>query len=147
MALGKGNTYAADILGLVLNATPIANIADDAASSPLTNLYVALHTGSPEAGNQSTSEVSYTGYGRVAVSRNNSTKKWTLTGASAVNADAITFGEDTVGDGIVATHFSVGTLESGTGKVLYCGQLTASLTINPGITPTIAAGAATITED
>jgi hypothetical protein len=147
MALGKGNTYAADILGLVLNATPIANIADNAGSGPLTQLFVALHTASPEAGDQTTNEISYTGYGRQAVNRNNSTKKWTLTLASAVNADAITFGEDTLGSGIVATHFSVGTLTSGAGKVLYCGQLTAPLTINPGIIPSFAAGVLNITED
>jgi hypothetical protein len=147
MSLGKGNTYSADILGLALNATPIANIADNAASSPVTQLFIALHTASPEAGTQNTNEVSYTGYSRVAVNRNNSTKKWTLTGASAVNVDPISFGIDTVGNNITATHFSVGTLASGAGEVLYCGLLTAQLVINPGITPSFAAGAITITED
>ena len=146
MALGKGNTYAADILALVLNATPIANIADDASSDPLTSLYVGLHTASPEAGNQTTNECNYTGYARVAVSRDNGTPKWTLVGAAASNSEAIEFAECTEGSNTV-THFSVGTAASGAGKVLYCGQLTAPLAVSAGITPAFGAGDLDITED
>ncbi len=41
-------------------------IADNAATSPITNLYVSLHTGDPgEAGDQTTSEAAYTSYARV----------------------------------------------------------------------------------
>ena len=64
------NQFEADILGLIFNATAISGLADNASASPLTNLYVALHTADPgEGGNQSTSEVNYTGYSRVAVQR------------------------------------------------------------------------------
>ena len=46
------------ILSLVFNATAWANYADNAASSPQTNISVALHTADPgTSGTQSTSEV------------------------------------------------------------------------------------------
>ena len=65
--MAKTTAYAGQLLGLYLNATPISTVADNAASTPLTNTYVSLHTGDPGvAGNQSTNEVSYTGYARVA---------------------------------------------------------------------------------
>src|SRR5262245_35265390 len=57
MAGGKANTFDNDLLKLIFNATPIANIADNAATSPLTNLYLSLHTADPGAGgNQTTNE-------------------------------------------------------------------------------------------
>ncbi len=66
--MSKGNTFENDLLLLIFNATAIANIADNASASPLTNLYVSLHTGDPgEAGSQTTNECAYTSYARVAV--------------------------------------------------------------------------------
>jgi hypothetical protein len=71
--MSKGNTFINDFLKLVLNATAIANIADNAASSPATNLYFSAHTASPGAGgDQTTNEVAYTSYARVAVARTTS---------------------------------------------------------------------------
>ena len=68
--MSKGNTFENDWLLLIFNATAIANIADNAASSPLTTLQVSLHTADPgEGGSQTTSETSYTSYARVAVAR------------------------------------------------------------------------------
>ena len=137
---GFGDTFESDILQLILNATPIANIADNAASGPLTVLEIALHTADPtEAGAQNSSECAYTGYARVPVNRNNSAKKWTVANPST-NVDAITFGECTVGSES-ATHFTIGTAHTGAGKVLAGGQLTAPLAISPGITPSFAVGA------
>src|ERR1043165_5112490 len=40
----KGTTFCNDLLKLIFNAAAIANLADNAASSPLANLYLALHT-------------------------------------------------------------------------------------------------------
>ena len=40
----KSSTFDNDLLKLIFNATAIANIADNAGSSPLTNLYLSLHT-------------------------------------------------------------------------------------------------------
>lgn len=55
MASGKGNTNAIGILKLIYQAVNFANIADNTVTSPLTNLYVSLHTANPGAtGNQQT---------------------------------------------------------------------------------------------
>ena len=70
MAGGKGSTFDNDLLKLIFNATPIATIADNAASTPLTSLYLSLHTADPGAGgSQTTSEAAYGGYARQPVAR------------------------------------------------------------------------------
>lgn len=143
--MSKGNTFENDLLKLIFNATAIANIADNAASSPLTNLYVSLHTGDPgEAGDQTTNECAYTSYARVAVARTSG--GWTVSGNAVSNAAAITFPAAT-GGSETATHFAVGTAASSTGKVLYKGALTAGLAISSGITPEFAIGDLDVTED
>jgi len=143
--MSKGNTFENDWLKLVFNATAIANIADNAASAPLTNLYVSLHTGDPgEAGSQTTSECAYTSYARVAVARTSG--GWTVTANAVENAAAITFPAAT-GGSETATYFAVGTDATGTGKILYSGALTSGLAISTGITPEFAAGDLDVTED
>lgn len=143
--MSKGNTFENDLVQLILNATAIANIADNAASSPLTSVYVSLHTGDVgEGGDQTTSEATYTSYARVAVARTSG--GWTVITNTASNAAAVTFPAATGGSNTI-THFAVGTASSGTGKVLYKGALTSSLAVSSGITPEFAIGALTISED
>lgn len=142
--MSKGDTFENDFLRLIFNATAIANIADNAASTPLTNLQIALHTADPgEAGSQTTSEVAYTGYARVAVARTSG--GWTITGNSASPTANISFPACTAGTA-TATHFSVGTAASGAGKVLYKGAISPTIAISAGVTPIITT-ASTITED
>lgn len=142
--MSKGNTFENDILALIFNATTIANIAINATSSPLTDLEVALHTADPgEGGNQTTSECTYTGYARVPVARTSG--GWTVTGASVSPAAIIAFGACTVGSE-TATHASIGTAHSGTGKILYSGAISPNLAIAPGVTPRLTTASA-ITED
>jgi hypothetical protein len=65
-----GDQFETGLLDLIFTGTGIAGIADNAASSPLTSLYLSLHTADPgEAGDQTTSEAAYTSYARVAVAR------------------------------------------------------------------------------
>lgn len=143
--MSKGNTFEDDILKLIFNGTPIANLADNAASSPLTNLYLALHTADPgEAGTQTTSEVAYTGYARVAVAR--TTGGWTVLNGSASPTVAIEFGEMTSGTPGTATHASIGTASSGGGKILYKGALSPAVAYNVGVVPRLRT-TSTITED
>jgi len=131
-------------LELIFNGTAIANLADDAGTSPLTDLYLALHTADPgEAGNQETSECAYTSYARVAVARTSG--GWTVTGNSVSPAANIDFPAATGGTE-TATHVSVGTAASGAGKILYYGAITPNIAISNGVTPRIGAGS-TITED
>ena len=133
MAGGKASTFENDWLKLIFNATPIANIADNAASAPLTNLYVSLHTADPGvSGNQTTSEAAYTSYARVAVARTSG--GWTVTGSSVSPAATIIFPAAT-GGGETETFFAVGTASTGTGKILYRGPITASIVVSSGVTP------------
>lgn len=142
--MSKGNTFENDLLALIFNGDAIANIADDASSSPLTSLYVALHTADPgEAGNQETNECAYTSYARVAVARDDT--GWTVSGNSVSPAADISFPEATGGTE-TATHFSVGTASTGTGKILYSGTVTPNISISSGVTPSVTASS-TITED
>lgn len=144
MSDAKGNTFEEDLLKLIFNATAIANIADNAASSPLTNLYVSLHTSSPgEAGDQTTNETSYTGYARKAVARSGS--GWTVSGNSVSPAATISFDPCTGGTATI-THFGIGTASSSTGKLLYYGTVTPNISVSSGVTPQLTTASA-ITEN
>ena len=143
--MSKGNTFENDLMKLIFTAVAIANLADNAASSPLTNLYVSLHTGDPgEGGDQTTNEADYTGYARVAVAR--TAGAWTVTNNVAVNAATVTFGLCTAGSNTI-THCAVGTSISGAGKLLYSGALAAPLNVSNGITPSFGAGVLSVSED
>lgn len=142
--MSKGNTFENDWLRLVFNATAIANMADNAGSSPLTNLYVSLHTADPgEAGDQTTSETTYTSYDRVAVARTSG--GWTVTANSVSPAANIDFPQCTGGTATI-THFAVGTAASGAGKILYKGTVTPNISVANGVIPRLST-ATTISED
>lgn len=118
---GLGNTTENDLWLLYFNATAIANIADNAASSPLTQLFVALHTADPgEAGTATTNEANYTSYARVAVNRNSG--GWTVATNTVTNTGAITFPQCTGGSNSI-THFSITTAISGSTKILAFGPV------------------------
>lgn len=141
--MAKGATFDNDFLKLIFNATAIANIADNAASSPLTSLYVSLHTADPtSAGNQTSSEASYTGYARVGVTRNSG--GWTVTTNSVSPAATISFPACTGGTNTI-TNFGVGTASSGSGKLLYTGTVTPNIAVANGVTPQLTT-ASTVTE-
>lgn len=117
----KSDTFRNDVLKLIFNATAIANICDNAAASPLTNLYAALHTADPGgSGVQNTSECAYTSYARVAVARTSG--GFTVTGNSVSPAATIGFPAATGGTE-TATHFSIGVASSGATKILRRGVL------------------------
>jgi hypothetical protein len=143
--VSKGNTFENDLLKLIFNATPIANLADNAATSPLTNLHVSLHTADPgDGGDQTTSETAYAGYARIAVAR--TTGGWTVTGNSVSPVANIDFGECTASPGGALTHWGVGTAASGAGKLLYSGPLTPTITMAVAVIPRVKT-TSTITED
>jgi hypothetical protein len=144
--MSKGNTFENDLMKLIFQAAAIANIADNAAGSPLTNLYVSLHTADPgETGDQTTSETAYPSYARVAVARSGS--GWTVTNNSVSPAATVAFAQSTSGtQGNPITHFGIGTASSGAGKLLYSGTVTPNITMAEGVTPQLTTGS-TITED
>lgn len=140
----KSTTFSNDLVALIFNATAIANIADNAGSSPLTSLYVSLHTATPgTGGSQTTNETSYTNYTRVAVTRNSG--GWTVASGAAGNAALIQFPQCGV-TGATITHVAIGTASTGTGKVLYAGPLNSSLAVANLIQPQFSIGALTATE-
>lgn len=140
----KTNTLETEILALIFNADAIANVADNAGTSPLTNLYVSLHTADPgEAGSQTTSECAYTSYARVAVARSGS--GWTVSGNSVSPAANIDFPAATGGTETV-THFGVGSLSSGAGVLYYKGAVSPNISVSSGVTPRLTTATA-ITED
>jgi hypothetical protein len=142
--MSKSNAFENSLLKLIFNATAIANLADNAASSPLTNLYVSLHTADPgEAGDQSTSEATYTSYARVAVLR--TTGGWTVTNNSVSPVANIDFPNCTGGTNTI-TYFGVGTASSGAGVLYYSGTVSPSISVSSGVTPRLTT-ASTITED
>jgi len=143
MAGGKGSTFDADLLKLILNGTPIANIADNAASGPLINLYLSLHTADPGAGgSQNTSEAAYAGYLRQAVPRTSS--GFTVSGASASLTSAVVFPAAAAGSE-TETWAAVGTASTGPGKILYRGPITPTLSVSTGVSPQLTTGT-TLTE-
>jgi hypothetical protein len=134
-------TFRSSIASLIFTATAIANVADNAASSPITNIQIALHTADATSGNQTTSETGYGAYTRQAVAR--TTAGWTDTAGVVTNDAAINFPQCSSGTSTI-THFSCGTAASGTGSVIVCGT-TNSLAVSTGITPSFAISGLTVT--
>jgi hypothetical protein len=142
--MSKGNTFENDLCKLIFNATAIANIADNASASPLTNLFVSLHTADPgEAGTQTTSECAYTSYARVTIARTSG--GWTVTNNSVSPVANIDFPAAT-GGSETATYAAVGVAVSGASKILYSGTVTPNIVISSGVTPRLTTASA-ITED
>ena len=135
--MAKSVATSNSILALIFNGTTFANIADNAGGSPLANLYVSLHTGDPGVGgDQTTNEATYDSYGRIAVVRSTSGWKVPASGSTDNNAAAgIVFVEATGVTTNTISHVAIGTDISGTGRVLYAGQLSSSRTVSAGIQP------------
>lgn len=154
---GKSDTFELELLKLVfqaVNPTTLSGLMINQTAGPLTNLYVSLHTAdphagsNPEAGLQTASEATYTGYNRVTVAR--TTGGWTVAAASGVTTAkpvaAITFPACTAGSNTI-THFSVGVAAHPTaGAILYSGAVSPSITVTNGITPQLTT-ATSISED
>lgn len=129
------------LLQLIFENSNFANVGDATGlrgSSTAGSFYFSLHTADPgEAGSQTTNEIAYTSYARVAVAR--STAGWTVSG-NAVAVDAnVTFPAGTGGSG-TATHWGLGTDSSGAGTLLFKGTITPNIVCGSGVTPQLTAG-------
>jgi hypothetical protein len=133
MAFGTAARQALALL--IFNATPWSGWADNAVSSPNTNIYSTLHTADPTSGNQTTSEASYTGATRVAVARTSG--GWSSTAGVVTNVAAVVHGACSAGSNTIS-HVSLGKLASSTGEVIVAGAVTAPLAVSAGITPQFA---------
>lgn len=140
----KSTATCNNILGLYYNATAIANIADNAASSPITTVSVALATASYSASStMSSNETAYTNYARQTVAR--TTSGWAAPSAGATsNVAAIEFPQCGV-TGATITSACTGKGAGGS-DIFHYGDLNASIAVSNQIQPRFAAGAVTITE-
>jgi len=134
-----------DLLFLNVDWAGIGDAGGLQNSAAAGSFYIALHSADPgEAGNQTTNEIAYTGYARVAVARTGAGFSRSLSTIS--NVATIQYGECTAGSA-TATHFSIGAASSGTGQIVLSGALTASRAISAGITPLFNPGVMTATVD
>jgi hypothetical protein len=134
--MAKGTALDHDFLALIFNGTAMAGaaLAINATTTPITNLFVSLHVADPGAGGtQSTSEIGYGGYGRVAVTRTSG--GWTVTANTVIPAAVITFPIGTAGTSPTATNWAIGTVSSGATEILWTGTVTPNILCGPGVTP------------
>jgi hypothetical protein len=121
------------IIGLIFNATAWANYADNASSSPQTDIALALHTADPgEAGTMATNEAAYTSYARGSVARSSS--GWDVSGNAATLHAALDFAAAT-GGSETETHFSTGKTGGGSAAILMSGTVTPNIAVSSGVTP------------
>jgi hypothetical protein len=141
----KSTSLCNSLVALLYNATAIADVAENDATSPMTNVHMSLHTASlAPASTQATSETAYTNYARQAVPR--TVGGWTApSGGATANAAAIEFPQCGV-TGATITTAATGKDISGGGIVWHYGDLNAPIAVSNQIQPRFPIGAVTITE-
>jgi len=133
----KGTTTANDVINAVLRAV------DPGWRSGATR-YVSLHTATPGAGgDQTTNEATFGSNARGAVTA--ATGVSAASGGATANTGLIQFPECSSGSNTV-TYVAIGTASSGAGQLLYFGALTASRDISTGIQAQFAISSLTATE-
>lgn len=133
------NAVETAILELIFKATTWNGFAENDTTSPNTTYYISLHTASPaDTGDQTTSEAAYTGYARIAVTRDGT--GWTVSGNAATNAAEIAFGQCTASPGGAITHVGLGTAVSGAGSLILYNPLDNPVTMQVGTVPIFSTG-------
>ena len=126
-----GNTAEIGVMRLLFQAVAWADIAENDASSPETNLGVALHTGDPgEGGTQLTNEAGYTSYARQDIARTSA--GWAEAAGVVTPVANIDFPEAS-GGSETETHFSVG--KASNDDLLAFGTVTPNIVVSTGVTP------------
>lgn len=124
----------------MLNNTAIANVGDATglpAAATVGSLYLSGHTADPSAGNQSTNEIAYTSYARVAVAR--TAGQFSITGAVATLVNNQSLPTGTGGSGTI-THWGLGVGASGATVLLWSGAVSPTIACGSGISPQFLAG-------
>lgn len=142
--MGMSSAAAAAVLSLILENASWAGVGDSTGlvgSTVAGHVYVSLHTDDPGAdGDQTTNEVAFTGYARLAIVRSGGI--WTIGGApvTATNIGLLTFDACTAGSAD-ATYAAIGTDPTGAGEIIASGALGSLLPIVANVVPTIQPGA------
>jgi len=137
--MSKGTVTPHDVLGMLVGGVTPAYIAN-------ADVYIALHTGDPSAGDQTTSEVTtvaYQGYTRLTLTKSGA---WTGAGSTFSNANLLQFPACSGGTGATLTHVSIGVAFSGASQILYCGVLSAPSPVSSGLQPQFAPGDLQVSE-
>lgn len=145
--MSKSNAWENAYLLLLFNnvdATGIGDAGGLLGSVVDGDLFISLHTADPgEGGDQTTNEIAYTDYDRVAVPRD--VTGFTVTNNSVAFADIVSFPIGGGGSG-TATFFGIGTDASGAGLLLYSGTVTPNIVCGLGVTPQLSTAADLVTE-
>lgn len=135
--MAKSIVAANALLSLEFQAIRWPGIAVNDTVTPVAAFYLALHTADPTAGgNQSTNEIAYTGYGRIAVMRTAS--GWAVANEAANTVSIAAFSAGIAGPSPTATFFSVGLQQTGPGEILYSGPIVNPILCGNGIQPVLA---------
>lgn len=140
----KGTVTCNNFLNLLYRAVAWPNVADNAASSPITQIKMRLATASySPSSNGSANEATYTNYAAVDVPR--TTSGWNAASAGAIqNTAAVEFAQcGATGNTIEAAAATKG---AGASEIFHYGDLNASIAVSNQIQPRFPAGAITITE-
>jgi len=144
--MGRAVTFIDNYLKHALHNTTFPNIGDVTgllAAATVGSVWVELHTADPgTADSQTTSEATYTGYGRVSLNRN--ATDIDITGGVASNLIIVTFPKNTGADQTV-THTSFGFAQTGAGQIYLSGALSSPFLISTNTTPQFAVGQLTWT--
>lgn len=144
--MSKTTAFETDFLELLFNNTTVTGIGSDGLRGSTTagSLHVALFTADPTEAGLATNECTYTGYDRVAVARTSG--GWTISGDTASNTAAVTFGECTAGSE-TASYFAIcKAITEGVADLILYAALDSGLAISSGIIPEFIAGAIDVTE-
>jgi hypothetical protein len=122
------------ILDLIYRATTWANYAQNAATSPETNIVVALHTADPgDAGTMQTSESAYTNYARQNTLRSTG---WAAASAGSSALSANLDFPSSGAAGTTITHFSTGKSGGGAAPIIMAGTVSPNIPIGgTGVVP------------
>jgi hypothetical protein len=127
------------ILELIYRATAWAGYAINATTTAQTNIGFSLHTADPtDTGTATSSEVTYTGYARVNVTRGAGGFNAVVTDSGIATAAAVTFSAGSGGTGIVsffATAASNASPPTGAQNILWSGAVSPVINSGSGVTP------------
>jgi len=140
----KSQNTCNNILALIYNATAWANVADNAAASPIAVIQMALATASYSVSSTlASNETAYTNYVRQTPAR--TTGGWTVPSGSATsNAAAIEYPQCGV-TGATITSAATGK-GAGAGDIFHYGDLNSPIAVANQIQPRFPIGSVTITE-
>ena len=141
--MSASNAFETSLLGLIITNVDAANVGDATGLRGSTTagvfwISLTVSPGHTEAGDQTTNETAYTNYARQDEARN--TTQWTITNDTADNDNAIGFPTGGA-SGATIFGFGLGSATSGAGNLFLIGDLTATLAVSSGVTPSFAAGA------